>query len=110
MSEAEALKNFVCTQCGQCCRIPGYVRVTETDISRIAAFMGISAETCIDQHTRLMPDRSGLSLLEESDGACVHLTEDGTCQLHDAKPEQCQGFPYTWRYPNMESICEGWKI
>ncbi len=110
MSTASALRNFVCTQCGKCCRIPGYVRVSESDISRIAACMDLDTDTFIAKHTRLMADRSGLSLLEEKDGVCAHLTDDGICGIHAAKPEQCTGFPYTWRYPNMESICEGWKI
>ena len=109
MSESTALENFVCTQCGACCRIRGYVRLQETDIARIAAFMQLDIEDFIDEHTRLMPDRSGLALLEDADGACVHLQDDGSCGIHPAKPEQCREFPYRWRYPDMESICEGWK-
>lgn len=109
MSVADALRNFVCTQCGACCRVPGYVRVTEEDITRIADHLEMDVDTFIARHTRLLPDRSGLSVLEEPDGACVHLTQEGQCSLQDAKPAQCRGFPYSWRYPNMNEICEGWE-
>ncbi len=110
MNISDALERFACTQCGQCCRVPGYVRITDADVERIAAFMGLDIATFTDQHTRLVPDRTGLALLEQPDGACVHLSADGRCLLQPVKPEQCKGFPYTWRYPDMASICEGWQV
>lgn len=100
---------FVCTQCGACCRVPGYVRVSDEEVTRIAAQLGLDVAAFTANHTRLMPDRSGLALLEEEDGSCAFLAADGTCRVQPVKPEQCRGFPYTWRYPDMATICEGWK-
>jgi len=105
----DELAGFVCTQCGQCCRVPGFVRLSLEDVERIAAFSGLRPEVFTEQFTRLMPDRSGLALLEHGDGACAHLGEDGKCRIQSVKPMQCRGFPYTWRYPDIASICEGWK-
>lgn len=109
MTTADALKNFTCTKCGNCCRIPGYVRLTDKDVKRIANAMGLDIPAFTEKHTRLMPDRSGLALLEQPNGACAQLAEDGTCRIQSVKPEQCRNFPYTWRYPNMNEICEGWE-
>ncbi len=109
MSASVALLNFECKSCGACCRIRGYVRINDADISRIAAFMALDADVFIEEHTRLLPDRTGLALLEDADGVCVHLQEDKNCGIHSVKPEQCRNFPYTWRYLDVESICEGWK-
>lgn len=109
MTIPAGLENFVCTQCGQCCRVPGYVRVTDADVTGIADFLGMDVTTFTDRHTCLMPDRSGLALLEQDDGSCAQLMPDGTCGIQAVKPAQCKGFPYTWRYANMEAICEGWN-
>lgn len=100
---------FACTGCGHCCRIPGYVRLTETDVARIAAYMEMDEGAWIAAHTRLTADRQSLSLQEQENGACAFLTEQNTCRIHAVKPEQCVGFPFAWQYENMETICEGWK-
>jgi len=101
--------DFACTQCGACCRVPGYVRVTEREVVALATHLGMDVEAFTAEHTRLLPDRSGLALLEHADGRCAFLTEEGTCRIQPVKPGQCRTFPYAWRYPDMATICEGWK-
>jgi uncharacterized protein len=105
----KAAQQFSCTRCGNCCRVPGYVRLAEQDVLKIADYLGMAVETFAEVHARLMPDRSGLALLEEEDGACAFLNEDGSCKIQPVKPQQCCDFPYKWRYPDMASICKGWK-
>jgi uncharacterized protein len=107
--QPDALEGFACTQCGNCCRMVGYVRLTDTDVEKIAGFLGLGVDAFTDRNTRLLPDRSGLALLEQPDGACAFLSEEGLCGINAVKPEQCKGFPYAWRYADMESICEGWR-
>jgi Fe-S-cluster containining protein len=100
---------FKCLLCGNCCRIPGYVRVSEAEIDRIAEYVGIEVYEFISTYTRLTNCRRGLSLIEHEDGSCVFLRSDGRCLIEDVKPEQCQKFPFDWRYDNMNEVCAGWR-
>ncbi len=101
------LSRFTCTQCGNCCRVPGYVRLTEGDVFAIAAFMDLDITSFVDAHTRLTDDRRSLSLHENDDGSCVFLADDNVCTINDVKPRQCRGFPFTWRYANVADVCPG---
>jgi hypothetical protein len=80
------------------------VRVSAAEITRIAAFLGLSEETFIQRHTRLQHDRRGLALMEQPDGACVFL-EEGLCTIQPVKPQQCRDFPNLWQYPGAEKFC-----
>ena len=46
-----------CQRCTACCRWPGQVRLTDAEISRLAAFKGLSEHEFIQQFTRLTSDR-----------------------------------------------------
>jgi hypothetical protein len=96
---------YECVRCGHCCRWPGDVRLTEADIECLSGFLGLSEEDFITQHTRLNKQRSGLALLDQSDGSCAWL--DGIdCRLQTVKPEQCRKFPNEWNFPGWEKMCE----
>lgn len=94
-----------CQRCTACCRWPGQVRLTEAEITRLAAFKGMSEFDFIQQFTRLRRDRRGLSLLEKTNGECVFLDGDN-CAVQPVKPEQCREFPNLWNFPGFEKICQ----
>lgn len=104
-------KEFSCHRCGNCCRGDGYVDVTESDIERGARELGMTAGEFI----RLYCKRQGngtWGLIDQGDDlqSCVMLTEeDGLfgCRIHKAKPEQCIGFPFTWRPRDAINFCAG---
>ena len=99
---------FVCRQCGACCRIPnGIVRVSEGEIARIAAFLGMDEADFIARETELAPDRKGLILHSRADGACAFLTEAGRCRIHPVKPDKCRTFPFEWQNPDSAQVCAG---
>jgi Fe-S-cluster containining protein len=100
---------YQCQRCTNCCRWPGHVKLTEADISAIARLLGLTEWEFIQRHTRLRPDRRGLSLLERADGSCEFL-EGKDCLLQAAKPEQCKGFPNTWNFPGWREVCEAIPI
>ena len=61
--------SFVCLRCGACCRIKdGIVRVSDAEIARIAAFLGMDEADFIENETDVAPDRKGLVLKSLSDG------------------------------------------
>lgn len=107
-SENIDLTKFECKMCGKCCRIDGFVRLTEEDIKRISNYLKISEEAFINQYTTVAPDRLSLILKDTNGHDCCLLTENG-CLIHPVKPEQCKGFPDKWISPELASICEGMK-
>ena len=102
MSRSQTI--HICTGCGNCCRWPGYVRVNEAEIDRIAAFLDMESYDIVEQHTRLTDDRSGLSLNEHDDGSCVFLV-DNNCVIQDVKPKQCRDFPNHWSFEGWQAEC-----
>lgn len=98
--------SFKCRGCGACCRIPGgIVRVSESEIERIAAFLGMSTREFIDRETEISPDRIGLVLKDAPDGACAWLDGDNRCRIHPVKPDQCRRFPHDWINADSYSVC-----
>ncbi len=101
------LDDFECVQCGNCCNIPGYVRVADDEINKIAKFLQLEVNDFIEKYTILTDDRRSLSLIEKDDDSCIFYNSQTGCLINDLKPEQCKSFPYTWRYSNLSEICKG---
>ena len=80
------------------------MRLTDAEITRIAAQLGLSEAEFIARHTRVRPDRNGLSLLEKSNGECEFLVGDD-CAIQSVKPQQCRDFPNLWNFPGFEKVC-----
>lgn len=107
---------FKCTECGGCCTgSPGYVWVSELEISEMAAHLNISVESFMEKYVRLVDGK--LSLLEDQKDPytydCVFL-KDKKCQIYSVRPKQCRTFP--WWPKNLKSekdwekaasFCEG---
>ena len=104
MSQSHGV-HYTCQRCTNCCRWPGIVRVSQDEITAIAAHVRMNEDDFIARHTRLRPDRLGLSLLEMPDGSCEWL--DGRdCRLQKVKPAQCRAFPNEWNFPGWREKCE----
>jgi Fe-S-cluster containining protein len=93
-----------CLQCGECCRIRGFVRLRPDEIDRIAEFLGLPTGAFTERYTRLALNRSGLELKEKRNGECIFLNGN-SCTIHPVKPVQCKSFPAYWNYPGAEEIC-----
>jgi hypothetical protein len=93
---------FSCRRCGQCCRgEPGYVWVTEAEISRMAAALQLDLVDFTRRFLRKIGDRQ--SLIELSNGDCVFYSNG--CAVYAARPVQCRTFPF---WPNYLSSPETW--
>lgn len=98
--------NFHCRCCGACCRIKdGIVRVSEAEVARIAAFLGMSESVFIECETELAPDRRSLMLKSRPDGSCAYLTAGNLCRINPVKPDKCRTFPFEWLNPDSAAIC-----
>ena len=95
---------YECQRCTACCRWPGQVRLTDAEITRIAAHLGLSEADFIANHARLRADRRGLSLREKPNGECEFLVGN-KCSIQPVKPQQCRDFPNLWNFPGFEKVC-----
>ena len=95
---------YECQRCTACCRWPGQVRLTETDVTAMAGHLGLGEDGFIQRFTRLRADRRGLALTEQPDGACVFL-EGRDCRVQAVKPRQCRDFPNGWNFPGFLDHC-----
>jgi hypothetical protein len=82
---------FICLRgCTNCCRQRGFVYLSEADLGRAAAFLGLSPR---EFERRYIYRTKHLLRLRKPRGAqCPFLGEDG-CGVHPAKPTQCRVFP-----------------
>jgi Fe-S-cluster containining protein len=95
---------YECQRCTACCRWPGQVRVTNAEITRLAAFKGLLEYEFIQQFLRLRHDRRGLALQEKPNGECIFL-DGNDCSVQAVKPQQCRDFPNRWNFPSFEKVC-----
>ena len=100
---------YLCQRCTNCCRWPGLVRIGEKEIREIAAFLRCSEFEFVQQYTKLRPDRRGLMLLDQADGACIFL-KGKDCAIQEVKPQQCRDFPNGWNFPGWREVCEAIEI
>ena len=100
---------YACQRCTNCCRWPGFVKLTDSDISAISNFLGLSEIDFIQEFTRLRPRRDGLALTDQPDGACIFL-EGRDCRIQPVKPIQCSGFPNEWNFTGWREVCEAIEI
>jgi Fe-S-cluster containining protein len=96
---------YQCQRCGNCCRWPGFVKVTAAEIAAIAAQAGVDEHDFIQRYTRLRPNRDGLALIDKPNGECFFF-EGGGCAIQRVKPGQCRAFPNEWNFPGWREVCE----
>jgi len=96
---------YECQRCTACCRWPGQVKLSEDEITRIAAFLEQDENTFIQNSTRLNESRKGLALQDQSNGSCIFLEGD-KCSIQSVKPQQCRDFPNLWNFPGFEKTCK----
>ena len=96
---------YQCQRCTNCCRWPGDVKVSDSEVESIAAFRGMEVPEFIEKFTHLRADRRGLSLISREDHSCIFL-EGNDCVINEVKPQQCRDFPNKWNFPGWRQVCE----
>lgn len=81
---------FDCTQCGECCKGFGGTYVSVEDLEAIAAYIGVTAESCRRNYCVRSGERFVLS--QRADGYCIFW--DRNCTIHPVKPRMCRSWPY----------------
>lgn len=102
-SVAEGLR-FACQPgCTKCCEQQGFVYLTEPDLIRIAAFLGLTPADFERQY--VYRTRNRMRLRVPRDQQCTFLRSDG-CSIHPVKPTQCRIFPF---WPELVESRSEWK-
>src|SRR5579871_4670802 len=100
---AQALR-FECQPgCTACCRQRGFVYLSEQDLERAAAFVGLSPAEF--ERRYVYRTRRRLRLRTPRDSRCHFLQDDG-CSIHPAKPTQCRIFPF---WPELVESRRQWQ-
>lgn len=77
--------------CTECCRQKGWVYLTESDLDRAAAYLGMTARAF--ERKYVYRTRNKMRLRVPAASTCHFLVEGG-CTIHPAKPTQCRIFPF----------------
>src|SRR5205823_4333839 len=103
--------HFTCSQCGNCCTGgPGYVWVSDEEITRLADHLKLSREQTIDDYCRPVEDKFSLKeVVRQGNYDCIFLREmpverrDGdsvvvhtkrACSIYPVRPLQCRTWPF----------------
>lgn len=89
--------------CTNCCRVEGWVYITETNIREEAAFLGLSVD---DFEARYVVRTKYTLRLRKPPGSQCHFLEDGGCKIHPVKPVQCRTFPF---WPELVEDRDAWN-
>ena len=77
--------------CTACCEQKGFVYLTEQDLPRAAAFLGMTPKAF--ERKYVYRTKRQMRLRVPRDSQCSFLREGG-CSIHPAKPTQCRIFPF----------------
>ncbi len=95
---------FECQRgCTRCCEVRGFVYLSEDDLTRAAAYLGVTSEAFEAQYVIRYPTL--LRLRKPLDSQCHFLTREG-CSIHPAKPTQCRLYPF---WPELVENRAAWK-
>jgi len=96
---------FECRRCGFCCQGESTVSLSAEEITRIAAFLGISVEDLFRKYLVKKGKRVEMRTVE---GHCIFYEPgESLCRIHAVKPEHCRRWPL---HPSILKDPESFEI
>ncbi|MBV9082158.1 MAG: YkgJ family cysteine cluster protein [Acidobacteriaceae bacterium] len=89
--------------CTKCCQVRGFVYLSEDDLQRAAAYVGMTAQAFEAKY--VIRYRQLLRLRKPRHAQCHFLNGEG-CSIHPAKPTQCRLYPF---WPELVENRAAWK-
>lgn len=90
---------FSCKRCSHCCRHePGYVYLSEQDLTNLCQWFKLNEQEFIEKYCRWVPYYDGtevLCLQEKIGYDCILW--DSVCTAYSARPIQCSTYPF-WTF------------
>jgi uncharacterized protein len=95
---------FTCQSgCTRCCEVRGFVYLSEEDLCRAAAYLGLSPDAFEEKY--VVRYAHVIRLRKPLDSQCHFLKSEG-CSIHPAKPTQCRLFPF---WPELVESRRAWR-
>ena len=87
---------FSCqTGCGKCCDEPGViVYLSRHDAKRISSSMCMSVDDWLARDCKQTYDGRYILKSRKSDGICIYLSDEKTCNIYQNRPQQCAAYPW----------------
>jgi Fe-S-cluster containining protein len=85
----EIFSKIDCTNCANCCKTLS-PQIDQTDIERIASFLGISEAEFIEKYLKIIGENN----YEMNSLPCPFL-EENKCTIYDIRPTVCREYPHT---------------
>jgi Fe-S-cluster containining protein len=79
--------------CSKCCDVSGFVYLTEQDVTRAAAFLGLEQAEFESRYVFRTRHSRRLRKPRQRRKQCPFL-DSGGCSIHPVKPVQCRLFPF----------------
>jgi len=96
---------FSCMHCGRCCRRPGIVTLTASEIKEIADFLGLSRREFFWRFATVSGEK--IILKDGPRGECTFYEWDsGLCLVYPSRPAQCRTYPF-WH--SVMATEESWE-
>ena len=101
---------FSCRMCGHCCQGQGGILLTDKDLLRLAAHLGLEPAEVLARYAETRDGKVGVKC--GPDGCCVFY-KDG-CGVHPGRPDVCRAWPFfrgnlvdesSWRL--IQDYCPG---
>jgi Fe-S-cluster containining protein len=89
--------------CTNCCRVQGWVYVTEDDIRNAAVFLKLPLA---EFESKYVVRSKYTTRLRKPKGAQCHFLKESGCGIHPVKPVQCRLFPF---WPELVENRENWN-
>ena len=94
-----------CLKCpALCCRLAGYVEVSELDITRLARHLGLSRRDFEAKHI-VHRTRAGKKRIKQADRTCQFLDNRRRCSVYAARPTDCRGYN-CWEHTEETTVYE----
>ena len=95
---------FTCQPgCTRCCEVAGFVYLSEQDVARAAAYLGL--EVAVFEQRYVVRFARLIRLRKPLNAQC-HFLVNGGCSIHPAKPTQCRLYPF---WPEMVEHRAVWE-
>ncbi|MFX0101656.1 MAG: YkgJ family cysteine cluster protein [Candidatus Hodarchaeota archaeon] len=89
---------------GRCCFGGGSIFIYAEDILRFMKYFNVELKEFIEKYTKIEKTYCGstehrslipvVTIKEKERGACIFLSDEGTCSVHDNHPIQCKLYPF----------------
>lgn len=90
--------HFECNKCSDCCRkVPGFVYLSERDLTSLCDWFKLSLEEFIDKYCRWVgyyEGKEALALIELKNYDCIFWNQNCGCSAYGARPIQCSTYPF----------------